>query len=93
MPDKFPSRPGELFPVYHVFLELSQWRDARVIPTRSSQPLSAISLFLEKDGRRRWLLANFTPEVQQIRLPAGGKDALRELGPYAVVSVDEEAER
>ncbi|MEO5885057.1 MAG: hypothetical protein ABIQ58_06030 [Candidatus Limnocylindrales bacterium] len=63
MPDRFPSRPGAVFPVYHLLADLAGWGpDARIVKASSSAPLEAVGLaVVDGDGDRHVLIANMTP--------------------------------
>src|SRR5262249_7940699 len=68
LPARFASRPGEVFPGYHVLADVAPFAGARVRRTVSSHPLRAAALALEKGGRFRLLAANLTDRPQEIRL-------------------------
>ncbi len=75
-PDLFPSTPGMVFPLYHVFADVGDFAGGRVLPLRSGDTLRVEGLSLAHGRRRRVLLANLTGEPQSIRLrlpvaPAG----------------------
>jgi hypothetical protein len=81
LPDRFPSRPGMLFPVYHVFADLAEFEGAEAAATHSSDPLRAQGLALSAAGRVHLLVANLLPRAQRVSigpLPAGAL-ALRRL--------------
>jgi len=63
--EKFPSKPGALFPLFHVFAAVAGLKEA--LPVRVSDPAAVSALWL----RSRLLLANLTAEVQRIRLGSG----------------------
>ena len=74
LPDKFPSLPGEVFPLYHLLADVGEFAGGQVIPSRSSQPLRVEGLVLRHNGRTRLLLANLSPDPQTVtikHLPAG----------------------
>lgn len=76
-PERFPSRPGEVFPVWHVFAALPGFGE--VFPLRSDQPLGVVGLGLRnRDGPARLLLANLTGANQAIEV-ASVPDAGRVL--------------
>jgi hypothetical protein len=66
LPDKFRSLPGAVFPVYHVLADVGEFAGGKIIPCRSSDTLKAEGLAVEKEGRRRILLANLGPEPLRI---------------------------
>lgn len=68
LPDKFPSRPGAVFPLYHVFADISGWVGGSVIPVYSSNPLQMNALGLRKNEHTRIIMANFNPHPQQVTL-------------------------
>ena len=69
LPDLFPSLPGAVFPMYHVFADVGQFAGGTVAVAESSAPLAADALVLEQGGRRRFMLANYSAETQTVRLP------------------------
>jgi D-apionolactonase len=82
LPDQFPSKPGQLFPIYRVFRELAEFQGGTVRQVVSSDAAAVVGLALEKDGRRRVLIANLTPGEQTARLQdASDQTALRRLSP------------
>ena len=81
VPARFPSQPGMIFPVYWVFRDLSGWRSATVLSCESSDPQQVTGLALRHQGRTRVLLANLTPDPQEVALTPGS------LGEEATVSL------
>ena len=65
------NEAGELYPIGSVLRMLLQLRNATVIKTISSLPLSCSCLLLEKDGRKYLFLANHTGKEIEIELPFG----------------------
>jgi hypothetical protein len=63
-PEKFPSTPGMVFPVYHVFADLADLKTAELIACTSTDPLRIQGLALSDGGSLRMLIANLTPEKQ-----------------------------
>ncbi len=80
-PDTFPSRPGDVFPVYHVFADLDEWRDGQLVPVRSAEPLAVEALAMQLGEKVHLLLANLTPGEQRVTLGplADGDVSLRRL--------------
>jgi hypothetical protein len=69
-PDKFPSLPNAVFPVYHVFADIAEY--GRVCPTHSSHPLQVEGLtLLDTQNRRRILVANLLSEPQDVKIKTG----------------------
>src|SRR5262249_17967043 len=58
-PAGFPSEPGAVFPLYHVFADIAEFGARQLYSTHSSHPLLADGLTLvDAAGRRRVLVAN-----------------------------------
>ncbi len=68
LPARFPSLPGYVFPVYHLFADIGEFQGGKVVVCESSSPLKAQGLVLSKNGGLRIILANLTSEPQVIRL-------------------------
>ena len=65
-PERFSSRPGVAFPLYHVLADLGEWQDGgEVLPAVSSQPLVVEALAIRKEGRVHMLVANLTPSPRR----------------------------
>jgi D-apionolactonase len=65
VPESFPSRPGAVFPLYHVLADLGEGKGAEVLASRSSRPLAVASLALRRGDGLVVLLANLTPTEQR----------------------------
>jgi len=59
------------YPLYEVFRRLGAFRGGQVRHTRSSDPQSAVALWLEHSGRRAALLTNLRPQSTRVRLEGG----------------------
>jgi len=57
-PDLFPSRPGNVYPLYHVFADLAEWKGGEVVELRTDDPLAVEGLAVLLDGALRALVAN-----------------------------------
>ncbi|HYN68600.1 MAG TPA: hypothetical protein VEX41_00120, partial [Candidatus Eisenbacteria bacterium] len=67
MPDRFASRPGDVLPLYHVFVDVGSWKAGRVVAAPSSEPLKVEALAVETpDGARHVLVANVAPEAMDV---------------------------
>ncbi len=66
LPQKFPSLPGAVFPMYHVFADLNEFAGGEILPVESSNHLLVDGLALGKGGRLRLLVANLSNEPQHI---------------------------
>ncbi len=78
LPEKFPSIPGGVFPLYHVFADLAEFAGGRVIPLRTSRPGILACLVLQKQKQHCVLLANLSDRVRNaLVLDWGLGDAVR----------------
>jgi hypothetical protein len=103
LPERFPSRPGMVFSVYHVLADLAERKGADLVALESSAPLAVDGLALAEGGSLRLLLACLVPAAQHVVLEGlpGGKASLRRLNeataeaalfaPEAFRSLDGEA--
>jgi hypothetical protein len=62
LPDRFRSLPGSVFPVYHVLADVGEFAHGQIVPTRSTDRLKIEGLAVERDGRRRVVVANLSAE-------------------------------
>jgi len=84
-PDLFPSRAGMVFPVYHVFADLGEWKEGAAASSRSSNSLAVATLSLIGDGRRHVLVANLTPDERAVTVDGmDGEVTLRRLNAGSV---------
>lgn len=76
LPGQFPSRPGEVFPMYYVFADLADLRDSPML--RTSHPQGVCAMAFSKPVGPTALIANLSPRGREVR-----------VGPFpgAVVSV------
>ena len=71
---RFPSRPGDTFPLAHVLADVLERRDAAVLDVVTSDSLRATGLALRRSSGVRLLAANLTPSASRVvlqGLPAG----------------------
>ncbi len=68
LPDRFPSKPATVFPVYHVLADLGEFARGEVVPVAFEDPLSVAVLAVQKRGKTRLLGANLTDLDQSLRL-------------------------
>jgi hypothetical protein len=66
VPDRFRSVPGGVFPLYHVLADVGEFAGGQVLETRSSDPLKADVLALQRGARRCVLVANTSPDLQRV---------------------------
>jgi hypothetical protein len=75
-PEQFPSLPGSVFPVYHLFADVAEFGATQIYPTHSSHPLLAEGLTLaDGKGRRRMLVANLSSKLQELKIKTGTCEA------------------
>jgi D-apionolactonase len=66
LPTRFPSAPGMIFPLYHVFADIAEWKGGSPIACTSNQPLSVAALAIEHEGKVHLLVMNFTSAQQRV---------------------------
>jgi len=72
LPKEFPSEPGAVFPLYHVFADIAEFGAKQIYPTHATHPLVAEGLTLfDASGRRRILVANLTGDPQDLKIKTG----------------------
>jgi hypothetical protein len=80
LPELFPGRPGQVFPLYHVLADVCELRGAEVLACTASRPLEVAALAAERDGDTTILLANLTVQPRAVALSGIDGDAtLRRL--------------
>src|SRR5207249_4424773 len=94
-PDLPAFAPGVVFPMYHVFADLSECRGGRVLACRSSEPLATIGLAMSARAGLRLLAANLTEEAREVTVEGlpQGEVAIRRLDHDSVVTAMRESER
>ena len=65
VPERFPSTPGGVFPMYHVFADMADFADGQVLPAESTQPLRVDALAIHHGDGVRVLVANLRPQSQK----------------------------
>jgi hypothetical protein len=68
MPQRFPSLPGAVFPLYHVLADAGEYKEGAVLPAHSSAPLQFEGFALQRNDRVRVMLANLGPAEQRVRV-------------------------
>jgi D-apionolactonase len=66
MPERFRSRPGMAFPVYHVLADVAEWAAGSPCELRLGDPLRAVGLAVRDGAGTHVLVANVTPEAQRV---------------------------
>ena len=93
LPEKFRSLPGGVFPLYHILADVGEFAGGEVLVSKSSDPLKVEGIALRKNGKMRTMLANLTPDSQQVRVEnlAGAVRVLRldETNAQAVMASPE----
>jgi len=68
MPVQFFSKPRMVFPLYHVLADVCEMAGGRVVPTKSSRPLSADAFSIAGDKGLRVIAYNLTWLPQNVSL-------------------------
>lgn len=68
----FPSLPGALFPLYHIFADLAEFRRGELLTVTTSSEQTIAALALRQELRLLLLLANLTGERQTLQLHLPG---------------------
>lgn len=81
-PMAFPSRPGKLFPVYQLLLEVGEFAGGQTQQVDSSDDLAAVGLAVKQSRRWRAIVGNLTGKKQTVTLRGlgGGSVAIHVLG-------------
>src|SRR5207249_888226 len=77
----FPSRPGVVFPLYHVFADLAEWPSGDLVACRSRDPLTVDGLAVRAADGLHVMLANMMPQEQSVTVGpiAAARVAVRSL--------------
>jgi D-apionolactonase len=68
MPDRFPSVPGQVYPLYHVLADAADWKAGTLRSVALTEPLTVTGFAVEADGAIGALVVNLTPEPQAVRV-------------------------
>jgi D-apionolactonase len=81
LPERFVSRSGEAFPLYHPLADAIEWHGSEVLACGSSDVLAAVGFAVRgADGATHLLVANLTPHKQAVVVePLDGEVTLRRL--------------
>ncbi len=66
--EKFLSRPGMAFPLYHVLADVCEMLPGSVLVTESTNPLAVNAISIIKGSSRRMLVYNLTWELQEVSI-------------------------
>jgi D-apionolactonase len=89
-PANYPSKPGKLFPVYHLLQDIGEFAGGTVRSIDSSDPLAAEAIALRRGDRLRVLVANLSgkPQTVTLRGLGGTPESSVELKPYGIARID-----
>ncbi len=74
--------PRPVYPLYHVFADVAELADARLLPCRSGDPLSFDGMALSAGGRTRVLAANLGADARRLTVaPLPARVSLKRLNP------------
>ena len=81
LPELFPSVPGMVFPLYHVFADVAEWRDGRLVNCSTDHPLIVAALAVQTSSSLHLLVANLAAGPQSIicRSLPGSSASIRRL--------------
>jgi hypothetical protein len=80
-PEGWPSRPGEVFPVFELLREIGEFAGGTVRQVDSSDTLTAVGIALHKPGRLRVMIANLSGKPQTVTLRGISSDPDNALSP------------
>lgn len=93
LPQKFPSTPGAVFPLFHVLADVAEFAGGVMIAVQSGDPLKVEAMLLENGERKALLLANLTPQPQSVSMPGLAQaDRIRHLDQAAVATAMQSAD-
>ncbi|AHM61162.1 hypothetical protein D770_14540 [Flammeovirgaceae bacterium 311] len=87
--DLFPAEGGDVFPIYAVLQYILEDPQAKVLYSKSSDPLVFDGLVLKKHKGQRIILSNFTIDQQEVKIPiAQGKFQVYQLDEHMLMNPD-----
>ncbi len=72
IPQRFHSKPSRVFPLYHVLADYGEFSSGTCVQSISSAPLQVDGIALQKEGKLRRILANFTAKRQAVTVHGVG---------------------
>jgi D-apionolactonase len=63
---RFPSRPSQAFPMFHVFADVAEWGAGTVLAAPSTRPLETEALAVEDDAGLHLLVASLVPTPRRV---------------------------
>ncbi|MDQ6818152.1 MAG: hypothetical protein M3018_12210, partial [Actinomycetota bacterium] len=81
VPNRFPARAGDAFPLFHVLADIAELRSCALLECATTRPLEVAALAAIRGGGAMTLLvANLTPGAQAVELPGlDGEPRIRRL--------------
>jgi D-apionolactonase len=90
LPGKFPSKPGEVFPIYDLLRNIGEFNGGQVQRMDSSDTLAVAGLALRHGKRLRLLVANLTAHPQTATLSGLGPSVkVQSLSSFATPPPDQ----
>jgi hypothetical protein len=84
-----------VFPLYHVFADLAEWKDGKIVRSRLGNPLAVQTMAVVGDRMQHLLVANLTPETYGLRSTASQTETVASAGeleltlaPFEVTRLD-----
>lgn len=74
LPEHFPSAPEMVFPLYHVFADVAEWKNGSLVECASNRPLDVIALAVASESTLHMLVANLTGANQRVIIGPLGAD-------------------
>lgn len=68
LPEQFPSIPGGVYPMYHVFADVGEFAGGQALACFSSDSMRVEGLVLGKENRLRLMVVNFTAVPQTVQI-------------------------
>lgn len=75
-PDSFKSYSGMIFPVFYLLKYILKNKDAQIIQSKSSSPLSVEVLVFKTGCREEFIVANFMKEEVKIKIEGFSSEAM-----------------
>lgn len=72
LPEAFPSRPGEVFPIYHVLADFNEFADGTMVPGVTGRHAHIEAILLKNETRQTVLIANLLPVSRKAVIPIEG---------------------
>jgi bile acid transporter len=82
---------GEVYPIYDVLRDVGDFAGGSVRAVTTSDPAAVVGLALERDGRRRLVMANLVDEPRTVSVRGFGDDTQVTLAPGEIARLDDAA--